>query len=223
MAGKRFINKQIPILSENITIRLKAIGGMFFVDENGEESKTFSLGRKYRKETDEVSREQSERARYKGFEMFMIPVALPVTVLSKVMDGAGTLGGFALSNRPNFKIPMVEDYILKSIWSKIIVNQFAVWRSLAHTKADDIDIPAIDTARDEITLEMVEDRANSSFVYDSMFVDFIEGQHHSVTDADNILQEIIVQNADEEGGILDLDLEFKINFYGELDFQILNT
>lgn len=228
--GTRFLNKQIVILSENVKIRLKKDGGIYFVDENGDESKRYVLGRKTRQETDEVKRELSEKAVYKGFEINMIPQALPVTVNFVTPDnyGGAVQPDYILSNVPSEKMTMLERYLLKSLWATLRVNQFEVWRAIADTKADKLDMPAISTAKDELAVELVEERANSSFIYDQYFVEsMFEGTIFNASSGMPWVPEVVLQNNEEnelkELEVADLDLEFKIAFYGELDFQVLNT
>jgi len=223
----RFLNKQIAILSENVKVRFKATGGVYFVDENGDETKRYVLGKKARQDTDEVKRELSEKARYKGFEVSVIPQSLPITInyLTNTSGGGVVNPSYNVSNMPSDKLTIVSDYILKSIWATIRVNQFEVWRALADTKADKLDMPAVYTAKDELAIELVQDRTNSSFIYDAYFVEaFPNGTIYDSTNNTINTPEILVENLDlDAGDVLDLDVDIKINFFGELDFQVLNS
>jgi len=224
MAGKtRFISENTPVISENLKIRLKADGGAVFVDENGGEDTFFVLGKTGRLGIDEMDRDKSSVVKIEGFEVEFIPESLPITVqtVRSSVDGGTVDANYIISNDSSGNWPELIEYLLKSLWVELKVGNMLVWDSLLSTEEKEINLGVEGIVNEEVKVSVINDRLGDTFQYNDVFAKIIDNNVNVESATLTTITEKLVENI-QNGEVADLDLEFRLSFYGKEDTQVLN-
>ena len=222
-----------PALAENVTVRLKADGGIAFVDmETQQETDTLELFIKNRPATDESRRDDNMRdVIYKKIEIEMIDLALPVDVVAidNSVDGGAVIGNPIATSEMSNRWPELFDYIKKSLLLTTGVGNFEAYRNIMSSKElSDINFKIKKDRADKWVLELVESRTNNDFKYYEHFVKMLDNDFELKTNADGISELVItekrISNYDyKEFKQLDLDIILRIQVIADVQLIIANT
>jgi len=221
--GARIISNKTPIMSENITLRLKADGGAVLVDDNGQEDTFFILGKKVRTGIDEDARDRETRAKFEGFEVEFLVDSLPITIQTVIGDGIGgsVSPSYGYTNDSTKNWPQLIEYLLKSLWLDMKIGQTDLFSTLLGSDNKEIDL-SIDSATEYFKISVVNERLGDTFYYNELFAQVIDESITNDASGAPVFSEKVIENTDDEGEISDLDLVFRISFFGSEDRQVAN-
>ncbi len=168
-----------PVLSENVTVRFKANGGIVFVDtETGQEIDQLELFIKNRLADDESRRDDNmNNIRYRGIEIEMIDVAFPVEAKFVGTSPGDDFPGGKVFYKPiavsemSSEWPEVLNYLKKSILITTGLGNFEGYRNiLKSAQLNGINFGVKKERKDVWELTLVESRTNTEFLYSDYFV-----------------------------------------------------
>ncbi len=227
---------KMPVLSENVILRLKADGGIVFVDsETNQETDELKLFIKNRPADDEMRRNDSMNdVNYKNIELELIDMALPVDViaLNNSQPGGAMEGNPIATSEFLSEWPEIFEYIKKAIMLYVGVGNLDAYSNILSSKQNsNIDFKITKDRADEWILQLIEARSNNDFRYFNSFVKMIKNDFEMVSNysyeggnSDLIIAEKAVSNFDYESERqLDLDLMLRIQVIADTQLIIGNA
>jgi len=224
---------KMPVLAENIILRLKADGGMVLVDsETNQETDELRLFIKNRPADDEVRRDKSMNdVDYKKIELELIDMALPVDLIALVnsQDGGAMSGSPIATSEFTSKWPEVFEYIKKAMMLFVGVGNIDAYANIMSSgQNNSIGFKITKDREDEWVLKLVESRTNNDFKYFQAFVKLIEDDFEVVENmeyggTDTLVVEKSISNYDYVNKKqLDLDLMLRLQVIADVQLIIGN-